>query len=143
MWITWLMIVVCMMIGTGYSQQTRPQRPPLTDPTITPSKPTKNPAIPQGECIDRLTSIQSANSSNRRYIAIPKRGQNRLKFLRRFPDRVKTVAIQSDQQPGRGSGRDLPVALISAEEAKKVSYIAYKYFKRKQTDEIFKMIRCS
>jgi len=117
------------MVGTGYSQRTQPTRAP-TDPTFGTSKPTQNPVISQGGCIDGL--IQSANSSNRQYIVIPKRGQNRLKFLKRFlRDRAKTVAIsglQSDpndsrsDQPGRGSGRDLPVVVISAEEAEKVSY---------------------
>ena len=113
------MVVVCLMVGAGYSQRTMPTRTPPTDPMIITSKPTQSPATLQGRCIDRL--IQSANSSNRRYIVIPKRNQSRLKFLRRFSDHVKTVVIQSNQ-PGRGSGRDLPVVVISAEEAEKVSY---------------------
>ena len=111
MWLTCLVttVVVCLMVGKGYAQTAPPPptRAPTTRPTLTTSEP---PTMEPEGCITRLRN-QFGIQSEPRYIVVPKRGQSRLAFGKKF-----LIRIQEGPEA-------LPtVAVLSAKERANVSY---------------------
>ena len=111
MWLTCLVttVVVCLMVGKGYAQRTPPTRVPTTRPTIVTTEP---PTMEQEGCITRVRSQAGIQSPERRYIVVPKRGQSRLAFGKKF---LPGLGIQ------QGADALPTVVVLSAEERANVS----------------------
>lgn len=119
MWLTQLVIVVCLVVGKGYAR-TQPTRPPTTRATlVTPSQQPNVAVIPQGGCLKALLDAHFIQSEPaRRYLVTTKRGENRRTLLRKFPGTLgppNTTRLASDAE------RDIPVAVVKSEQRKQVS----------------------
>lgn len=127
MWLTQLAIVACLLVGKGYgSSRTPPTRVPTTQPTLVtvPTQPQDLSVIPQGGCLHDLLTAPIIQSE-RRYLVTTGRGQNRLSLLKKFPNTLASqnstsVAASSSDEPS-DADRDLPVAVITSEQAENVS----------------------
>lgn len=107
MWLTCLVttVVVCLTVGKGYAQSASL---PTSDPSVVP-------------CLERLLSVPVIQSE-RRYIAVSKRGQNRLAFVRKFLNNdLRDLDSDRDVVVQQGDGV-LPVfAVLNARQAANVS----------------------
>ena len=121
MWLTKLVILICLVVGEGYAgaptpPHTRPTRAPSGEPSG--QVPTIDASvIPQGGCLDKLTR-QPIIQSERRFLVSTKRGENRRALLERFPDTLvspNTTRISSEAE------RDIQVAVLSATQAEEVA----------------------
>lgn len=120
MWLTQLLVVVCLIFGKGYTQRTNPTRAPATRPTLITTEPpstdpsTDSSVIPQGGCLRELLDAPIIQSE-RRFLVTTKPGGNRRNLLKKFPATLvspnTTLISQADSNP-EDLHSDLPVAVV-------------------------------
>ena len=114
MWIKHLTIAFCFVVASVYAQRPQPTRTPTT-PTSLITAATPPAVIGQEGCLSTILSRPIVQSANSTFIVVTKRGRGR-SFRDRHPDLLSgSTAIQSD-----GSGRDLPLTVVTQQQAEMV-----------------------
>ena len=113
MWIKHLTIAFCFVAASVYAAAAQPTTATTPKPPITPATQV---VVGQEGCISTIlsqtTAIQSPNAT---FIVVTKRGRGR-SFRDRHPGLFQNnTRIQSD-----GSGRDLPITIVTQREAEMV-----------------------